>query len=301
MTERKGLRTRLRNWWRRVTGRNDAETADGPEPVDEAEGTAGPATAGQAAQAEVAVELPPGDEVLSVAARGDVFAFELVPHFRWSSREMTLDTLRERAVLHEEAARCKLLRRAWAVARACDPGDPVAAEKAVNKELRGGWCYNDEKGLIRCRASVRMRIDPALREHVLPFHLAELRLTEEHSLGELKAGQVQARTERWLRVMSELELLGTLGPAERRLLVPFAAALADEDFFKVMQALKNTRRNGAEALANVLTAATKHHEQVGLFEYANAYDKALSEFCRQMGLSPFSWVDSAADVEELAP
>lgn len=300
MTERKGLRARLRNWWHRVTGKNGAEAADGPEPVEEADGTDTP-VAGQAAQAEAAVELPPGEEALSVAARGDVFAFELVPHFRWSSREMPLDTLRERAALHEEAARGKLLRRAWAVARTCDPLDPVAAEKAVNKELRGGWCYNDDKGLIRCRPSVRMRIDPALREHVLPFHLAELRLTEEHRLGELKAGQVQARTERWLRVMSELELLGTLGPAERRLLVPFAAALADEDFFKVMQALKNTRRNGAEALAGVLTAATKHHEQVGLFEYANAYDKALSEFCRQMGLSPFSWVDSTADVEELAP
>ncbi|MGY5138920.1 hypothetical protein ACWGJW_42195, partial [Streptomyces nigrescens] len=184
---------------------------------------------------------------------------------------------------------------------ACEPGDPVAAENAVNKELRGGWCYHDEKGLIRCRPSVRMRIDPALREHVLPFHLAEVRMEKEHHLGKLKADQVKELTERWLRVMSELELLGTLGAAERRLLVPFAAALADEDFFKVMQALKNTRRNGAEALADVLTAATKHHEQVGLFEYANAYDKALSEFCRQMGLSPFSWVDTVGDVEELAP
>ncbi|REK91622.1 hypothetical protein DY245_03170 [Streptomyces inhibens] len=300
MTERKGLRTRLRNWWRRVTGKSGAETTTDPEPEDDTAGTDTP-PAGQAAQAEVGVELPPGEDVLTVAARGDVFTFELLPHFRWSSQEMTLDSLRERAALHEEAARGKLLRRAWPIARTCDPADPVAAEKAINKELRGGWCYNDEKGLIRCRPSVRLRIDPALREHVLPFHLAELRLTEEHRLGELKAGQVQARTERWLRVMSELELLGTLGPAERRLLVPFAAALADEDFFKVMQALKNTRRNGAEALAQVLTDATRNHEQVGLFEYANAYDKALSEFCRQMGLSPFSWVDTVADVEEPAP
>ncbi|MFI9079726.1 hypothetical protein ACIGW8_25200 [Streptomyces sioyaensis] len=300
MTERKRLRTRLRDWWRRVTGRGGTQTDGGPEGVDEPDDT-GTTTGGQAAQAEVGVELSPAEEALWVAARGDVFTFELVPHFRWSSREMTLDVLRERAAVHEEAARGKLLRRAWAIARTCDPGDPVAAEKAVNKELRSGWCYNDDKGLIRCRPSVRIRIDPALREHVLPFHLAEIRLKEEHRLGELKADQVQARTERWLQVMSQLELLDTLGPAERRLLVPFAAALADEDFCKVMHALKNTRRNGAEALAEVLTAAAKHHEQVGLFEYANAYDKALSEFCRQMGLSPFSWVDTVTDVEELAP
>ncbi|MEU8784411.1 hypothetical protein [Streptomyces sp. NPDC048637] len=300
MTERKGLRTRLRNWWRRVTGKDGTEPAGAPETVGDPESEDTPAL-GQAAQAEVGVELPPVEETLSVAANGDVFAFELVPHFRWSSREMTLDVLRERAALHEEAARGKLLRRAWSVARDCDPGDPVAAEKAVNKELRGGWCYHDEKGLIRCRPSVRMRIDPALRDHVLPFHLAEVRMEQEHHLGKLKADQVKELTERWLQVLSELELLGTLGAAERRLLVPFAAALADEDFFKVMQALKNTRRNGAEALADVLTAATKHHEQVGLFEYANAYDKALSEFCRQMGLSPFSWVDTVGDVEELAP
>jgi hypothetical protein len=300
MTERKGLRTRLRNWWRRVTRKDETGPAGTPEPADDPESPDTPAL-GQAAQSEVAVELPPVEQTLSVAADGDVFAFELVPHFRWSSQEMTLDVLRERAALHEEAARGKLLRRAWSVARACDAGDPVAAEKAVNRELRGGWCYHDEKGLIRCRPSVRMRIDPALREHVLPFHLAEVRMEKEHRLGKLKADQVQVLTERWLQVMSELELLGTLGAAERRLLVPFAAALADEDFFKVMQALKNTRRNGAEALADVLTAATKHHEQVGLFEYANAYDKALSEFCRQMGLNPFSWVDTVGDVGELAP
>ncbi|MEU8686021.1 hypothetical protein [Streptomyces sp. NPDC048611] len=300
MTQRTGLRTRLRNWWHRITGRDGTEPTGGPDTADDPEHEDGPAL-GQAAQHEVAVELPPAEEKLSVAAEGDVFTFELVPHFRWSSREMTLDVLRERAALHEDAARRKLLRRAWSVARTCDPGDPVAAEKTVNKELRGGWCYHDDKGLIRCRPSVRMRMDPALRDHVRPFHLAEVRMVNEHRLGKLKADQVRELTERWLQVMSELELLGTLGAAERRLLVPFAAALADEDFCKVMQALKNTRRNGAEALADVLTAAAKHHEQVGLFEYANAYDKALSEFCRQMGLSPFSWVDTVGEVGELAP
>ncbi|MGY5138083.1 hypothetical protein ACWGJW_37850, partial [Streptomyces nigrescens] len=100
MAERKGLRTRLRSWWRRVTGKGGTEPDGAPETVDEPDGE-DTSPLGQAAQAEVGVELPPVEETLSVAADGDVFAFELVPHFRWSSREMTLDVLRERAALHE--------------------------------------------------------------------------------------------------------------------------------------------------------------------------------------------------------
>ena len=45
----------------------------------------------------------------------------------------------------------------------------------------------------------------------------------------------------------------------------------------------------AEAeLAQVLARASVAHEDVGLFEFASAYDKALQAFCRRMGLDPLA-------------
>ncbi|MFC1434135.1 hypothetical protein ACEZDB_26145 [Streptacidiphilus sp. N1-3] len=298
MARPRGLFATLRDWWRSKADENgdrigSSLTGSGTDAV----------AASQSAQGEAAVELPPEDVVLALDARGDVFSFEVLPHFRWSSGAMTLEVLRERAAVHQEMARAELLRRAWPIARGCDPSDPVAAELAVNGELAAGWCYEDEKGSIRCVPSVRVRIDPALRQHVLPFRLSEATLKEEHRLGHLKAEQVESRTEHWLQVVRVLEQSGDLGPAERRLMVPFAAELADGDFSRVMVALENTRRAGTKVLAQVLAEAAKNSEQVGLFEYANAYDKALGAFCRQMGLSPFSWVDGAVagGPEELVP
>ncbi|QNA75410.1 hypothetical protein C8250_029110 [Streptomyces sp. So13.3] len=298
MARPKGLFATLRTWWRSKDGENGDEFGD----TRTRSGTEGAAAAGQSAQGEAALELPAENETLALTARGDVFSFEVLPHFRWSSVVMTLEVLRERAGVHQELARAELVRRAWSVARGCDPSDPVAAEQAVNEELGNGWCYEDEKGSIRCVPSVRMRIDPVLREHILPFHLNELTLKEEHRLGLLKADHAESLTEQWLQVVRELEQAGDLGPSERRLMVPFAAALAEGgDFSRVMEALENTRRAGTKVLAQVLAEAAKNSEQVGLFEYANAYDKALGAFCRQMGLSPFSWVDGAvaADPGEL--
>ncbi|MPY57496.1 hypothetical protein [Streptomyces spongiae] len=290
----KGLFATLRDWWRsKYAGTTDQDGEAAGPGGDGGDGS----SALPAARKEVTLQLPPQDTAVEVAARGDVFAFQVHPAFQWSSNAMTLDVLRERAAVHEGTAREELLARAWSATRECDPADPVAAERAITAKLADGWCYDDDKGRIRCSPSVRVRVDPALREHVLPYHLAELTLREEGRLGRLKAEQVESLTETWLRVIKDLEQLEQLDATQRRLLVPFAAALADQDFRKVMEALRNLRHSGTHALAKVLEDATHNHERVGMFEYANAYDKALGAFCREMGLSPFSWVDNAVAVE----
>ncbi|MEV2197217.1 hypothetical protein AB0I02_40510 [Streptomyces phaeochromogenes] len=288
-TRKKGLLARWREWWRGRRERRHPLTTSTSAPVAEWEtpalGVVDPV------RPEAYAELAPGAEPLLLAARGDVFEFHVLPHFRWHSREMSLERLRKRAGALSAEARDELLKRSWALARTCDAIDSVKAEELINSELSEGWCYDDEEeGLIKCRPTVRVRIDPALRDRMRPARLQEQAMKEDLRLGLLKAAHARRLTEEWLQIMAGLERSGKLTPVQRQFLVPFAATLADGDFAATSNALRAARRTGAVALADVLNQATKNHEQIGLFEFANAYDQALNSFSQQMGLTPFSWI-----------
>ncbi|MFE9171068.1 hypothetical protein ACFYNZ_16330 [Streptomyces kebangsaanensis] len=295
-TRKKGLLARWREWWRGRRKRRNALTAATADPVAEWESPALGTV--ELVRPEAYAELAPSAEPLLLAAQGDVFEFHVLPHFRWHSREMSVERLRERAGALSAEARDELLKRSWALARTCDAGDPVKVEELVNSELSDGWCYEDEEGLIKCRPTVRVRIDPALRDRMLPARLEEQGMKEDLRLGLLKAAHARQLTEEWLQVIADLERSGELTPVQRQFLVPFAATLADSDFAAASDALRTARRTGAVALANVLNQATKNHEQVGLFEFANAYDKALNSFSQQMGLTPFSWILDGPNIPE---
>lgn len=247
---------------------------------------------------------PPDDtEPVVVAARGDLYDLHLIPHFRWSSSEMPFDLLEQRSRLYLQNARGTLLQRIWSVCRQLDPTDPAAAEIAINNlpSVRDGLCYDDELGAIQCTVSVRALLDPRLRELLLPFHQRGIELDQEHQLdvqrmghqqaiGRQRADQVEELVQRWLAVIKELEQLTTLGRDERQFLLPFAARIVDSDFASVMQHTSLARQERATELVDVLRQASSNHERVGLFEFADAYDKALRTFSRQMGLNPFSWL-----------
>ncbi|MFJ3416951.1 hypothetical protein ACIPN8_11440 [Streptomyces sp. NPDC086082] len=296
-TFKKGLFARLREWWR---GRRRSKQAQPPTVATEqpAEWESPALGSVEPVRPEAYAELAPAAQPLLLAADGDVFEFHVLPHFRWHSREMSVEQLRRRAGALSAEARDELLKRSWSLARTCDPVDPVKAEELINSELSDGWCYEGEEGLVKCRPTVRVRIDPALRDRMRPTRLEAQAMKEDLSLGLLKAAHAKQLTEEWLQVIAHLERSGELGPVQRQFLVPFAAVLADGDFAAATDALRTVRRNGAVALANVLNQATKNHEEIGLFEFANAYDKALNSFSQQMGLTPFSWILEAPNPPE---
>jgi hypothetical protein len=236
---------------------------------------------------DVDFEPPDQGETLVVAAKGDVFDLHLVPHFRWSSGQMPYDTLAGRSASYLENARSTLLHRVWPIARSFPPAETIEAEKKINEEIAGGWCYNDIEGTIRCHPSVRVVPDPRLREYLLPFEY-----------GMVRTRKVEALVEEWLQVFSRLELLDRMGRVERQFLLRFAASLTDKDFAAVTHALDDVRRTKTTELAGVLQHASRHHDSVGLFEFASAYDKAYQAFCRQMGLDPFSWAQEPFGGEE---
>ncbi|MFJ4538559.1 hypothetical protein ACIP39_21765 [Streptomyces tibetensis] len=293
MARRKGLFATLREAWR--TWRRNRYDDGFYEETETSGSDDGEGTASQPRRRKVFVQSPPSKAPLAMAARDDIFSYEVFPTFQWNSSAMSRETLKERVVHHEATAREELLRVGWSAARDCDPADPVAAESAINKKLSidGNWCFDDTEGLIRCTPSVRVRVDPALREHVLPHRLHELTLRETQRLVLIKAERARELTEAWLKVISELELIGELDAHQRRLLVPFAATLADQDFRKVMEGLRRQRRTSVDALITTLEGARGAHQEAGLFEFADAYDKAISAFRREMGLSESSLIEDA--------
>ncbi|GGS07839.1 hypothetical protein GCM10010269_53600 [Streptomyces humidus] len=304
MADRKGFFARLRDRWRARRTAN-REVVYEPEPTEITTPLAEAEPAEPDQQSESVESLFDTSDLL-VPAAGDMFDFRLLPYFRWTCSTLSYTELRERVSGLEPGARAKLVRRAWTVSRHHPPEDPAGVEKAINREVRPGWCYNDGKHMIWCRPKVGVRLDPALRDLVQPFRLTERRMREEHELRRLKAEQARALTGVWLDVIAGLEELGELrpstdgapakrelNPAQLQFLVPFASVLADKEFATMMGGLQEARQSGTRVLADVLAEATRNHERVGLFEFANAYDKALSSFCQHMGLEPFSWVDKA--------
>ncbi|MFG3005903.1 hypothetical protein [Streptomyces calvus] len=291
-TSRRGLLGRWRAWRDARRARRDTRPAVAQEPKPDWQS---PVSVVEPVRPEWSVALASDDEPLLLEAKGGVFQFEVFAHFSFRSNEISVEHLRERADASLREARADLLRMAWPLARTCEAGDPVAAEDLINSHIAQGWCYEQDGARTRCRPTVRVRIDPALRDRMQPSQLDKQEMKEALELGLLKAAHARELTETWLDVFARLEGVeegaDELTPVQRQFLVPFAATLADREFAGMAQAVRAARRKGTDDLANVLKKASEGHEKIGMFEFANAYDKALNAFSQQMGLTPFSWIE----------
>ncbi|WP_446212872.1 hypothetical protein [Micromonospora sp. IBSANI012] len=230
---------------------------------------------------EDVVYQPSGDgPVVTALCAGDVFEFQVHTHLVWSSREMDYDELTEQAGEFTSSAQDAVRERIWEVARTFSPYHSAAAEKAMQQALDTDWCYSGDAGKVRCRAKVRVLPDPRVHEHLLPFALQELDVEANASLGLLRADRFEQVTVRWR------ELLDSLG---HDAMVAYATQLTDPAFATVFARFVNHRRASVVELAEVLRQASKDHEHVGMYEFANAYDKAVQAFCKQMGLDEGGW------------
>ncbi|MEU9066656.1 hypothetical protein AB0E06_07275 [Streptomyces sp. NPDC048109] len=292
-----GLLSRWRRWWRRRADADQSPFSPMSAPGNDQD--LYPSAVAAPLRAEVEVVLgEPENHVLRLAARDGVFEFEVLPSARLTSHDMSEESLNHRRRDLSDAVVKEILRRAWPIARSCDPDAPAEAENLINTEIADGWCYESLEGLVKCRPTVRVRVDPVLRDRIRPIRLEEQVMREEHRLGILKASHTQELTETWLKVLRRLEGADELTREQRQFLVPFVAALSDNEFAAAMKDLRAARRQGARNLADVLQQAARNHEQIGLFEFAKAYDKALNSFSQQMGLGPSTFIPAPADHAE---
>jgi hypothetical protein len=239
---------------------------------------------------------PPAEPTpLVVPGAGDVFDFHVTVHLSWQGPPdypLSYERAEELSRLYRDTAMNSVLKLVWRLARDLDPLYPAHAENEMNAhpEVRRGFCFGDERGKVQCLPTLRIHLDPKLREHKTPFEVQRLGVVEQHLLSATRDELVRNRTESWLRGFQQLEMFEQLGKPERQFLLPFAASMADNDFAKVSLAMAQTRLVRYEELIDLLKAASKGHQGLGLFEFADAFDKALQAFCRQAGVDVNKWM-----------
>ncbi|MEV6924283.1 hypothetical protein AB0M46_07205 [Dactylosporangium sp. NPDC051485] len=239
-----------------------------------------------------------------VPAAGDVFDFHVILHLSWRNapgKQLEYVRLEQLAGIYHDTAVNSFLKTIWRLARTLEPLHPASAENVMNadREMRQGMCFGDDNGMVQCVPTVRVFLDPKLREEKAPLELRRIKIEEEHLSQTLRDHFLRERTESWLRGLQQLEQFAELGKDERQFLLLFAASMVDERFSKVTQALARDRERRYNDLVGVLRRAVGDHERLGLFEFANAYDKALQAFCRQMGVDIGQW--NLADFGEAGP
>jgi hypothetical protein len=266
---RMGFWRRLGRWFARRFGDRSGGTGT-------VNGTASSAGAAVAPVPPLSESADAGDP-LRIPAQGEVFDFHVRVEATWTAEVPSLADLRERTGRHAESVRRAVRDRIWAVGRDHLPHRAGAAESAMTATLPPEFCFDDSGTLLRCQARLRVRPDPRVLAHLLPYWKRYLSMDAEHMLGELRLGQTEGLAVRWRQVLND-QFGGALG----ELVLPFAARLTgDLEFAKVMKGLDEERHRARVRLAEVLDQAAKGHSRVGLFEFA---ETALAAFRRDQGL-----------------
>ncbi|GIF51850.1 hypothetical protein DFJ67_5876 [Asanoa ferruginea] len=270
-----------RSWWKRFKGWFTRRRPPAPtEPW--------PVTHGAAPPNEMVFYRPstPGAPIAAMA-RDEVYEFQVHTDLEWSTSAMGYDELTRQADEFAATAGDDVRRRVWRVARTFDAHEAAAAEKEMRRQL-SSWCYTSVHGEIRCTPTVRVVADQRIRDHLTPFALRRIDLDTEAELARRRADLVKEVVKHWHDVLVELGV----SP-----ITLTAAQLTDTEFAVAISRLADRRRASAVELVDVLRQATRDHEQLGMFEFAEMYASAVAAFRRQMEIEDSAFVDKLMDLE----
>jgi len=260
-SDRPGFWRRL---WRRVTGRSRS-------PRLHFEGTPrAENTTPIPAPLPVLSESIDAGRPLGIPAMGEAHDFQVQVEATWTAAVSDYTDLRSRADRYVESVRRAVRDRIWQVGREFAPHQALEVERAMVKKLPPEFCFTDGDVSLRCHVKLRVRPDARVVEVLLPYSLMRVR-----------ADSVESTAVRWREIITTFA-----GQEVGDLVLPYAAQLADKPFAASMAGLENDRRRARVDLANVLDRAAKSANRVGLFEFAESYEAALSAFRRSQGLPP---------------
>lgn len=222
------------------------------------------------------MERRDGGEPLLIPSRGEGFDFAVSYDVVWSATRCTREGLAGRIERHENSVRHDVLERIWSVGREFHPHDPHSAELRMSERLSGGWCYGPDRESVRCEIKIRVNSDVRIGEMQAGYYEQLVAMDCDHMLKLRRMENVACELKGWRQVVEEL------GDA---ITVVHAARLVDPEVSAVLTSHAAERRKSAEDLVTVLRDATRDHAQVGLYEFANAYDLAVRSFMQQQGLT----------------
>lgn len=244
----------------------------------EKEGTSSPSPAAAQAEPLTFSERRNSTSSLVVPSSGALFDFFVDYELIWSASVPTQAKLNSMVDEFAESAEHKLRTLIWPVGRLNSPFRPDEAENAMNDALRETWCYGRDT-VVSCRAQVFVRCDPRVAARWLPAWERMAAMDAEHKVSLLRLDIVSDLLPRWRDLLDRFDG----DPAAVQ-----AARLVDAEVAKVLTSLTQQRTTTTAHLIEVLRDAADTHRHVGLFEFANAFDKALRSFERQAGLEKFT-------------
>ncbi|WP_112262881.1 hypothetical protein [Lentzea terrae] len=269
MTEDGKRRGFWRKLWDRLTGRTHQPPPPPPPPT--------------VVSMEV-IEHREAGEPLLIPSRGEGFNFSVRYHVVWSLSQGTQEDLLKRIEWHEKNLRHDVLERIWPIGREFYPHDPYSAELKMNDRLGDGWCYETaDRVKVRCEVKVRVNSDVRIGDKQVSYYEQLVAMDCDHMLKLRHMENIRCELKGWQEVVEEF------GSA---ITVVHAARLVDPEVAVVFANLSEERKRSAADLVNVLHAATRDHLQVGLYEFANAYDLAVRSFMQQQGLSTGTLADA---------
>ncbi|HEX7309307.1 hypothetical protein [Lentzea sp.] len=225
-------------------------------------------------------------EPLLLPSRAEGFDFSVRYSVLWSARNCSYGDLVDRVELHRASLRHDVLERIWPVGRDFYPHDPYSAELKMNERLGGSWCYGPDNESVRCEVRIRVNSDSRISDKQAGYYEQLVGMDCDHMLKLRHLENVRCELQGWQQVVEEF------GDA---ITVVHAARLVDPEVSKVFRELAAERKKSATDLVTVLHTATRDHLQVGLYEFANAYDLAVRSFMQQQGLTASTLADAFED------
>jgi hypothetical protein len=169
-----------------------------------------------------------------VPARGYVFDFRVYLSLTWTSNGLHLDELDAWSQQFNQRARRDLGRIAADLSRAYPAHRPSKFEAELNRRLVDAPFTYERSGVaLTCRAVAWVRLDPRVKEYLLPYWEKRIKMEAEHDVGLRRAELVDQRNQRWLALLEKVRN----DPAAEA-----AARLTEQEFAEVMREMLAERK-----------------------------------------------------------
>ncbi|GAA3232462.1 hypothetical protein ACFO1B_20950 [Dactylosporangium siamense] len=213
---------------------------------------------------------------IALAAKGDAFDFSVRPTFVWRARRMHRTRFEHLIDLYTPEVLDALRLRSERVARTFEPHRSQHLEQELNARLPAmDWTMGPAGERLTCRPEVFVLPDPRVRESMQPYWRRRIEMQADHDLAMRRAELTRERTRAWSKVMEDLED----DPRSRH-----AASLVEHDAFaEVFTAMTQGRKDELLRLIDLLEQAGRSYNGIGLYEYAEGLDAALTDYRKRAG------------------
>lgn len=210
---------------------------------------------------------------MAVPAEGDVFNFHVFPWVTWYGDGMTQDQLIEIVARQEEEIRTLLLQEITDVSRRQPPHHALELEQLLN--ARFGRPQSLGYGvMLRWEARVQVLPEARVQDKLRPYLEQRMEMDSKQYIELHRVQLVDELTRSWSEVLQRLR-------AQPYTLQ--AAKLAEQEFAKILEELGKEENAALDKLRALLKEASSGHNDLGLYEYAEVFDKLVKQLEQRAG------------------